>query len=196
MQTRGKLRKRGVPAASPWVRPMKAPPLLPEETFHRVVRVANVDGLCVLAISGLLALASASVVNYQGAAFGLLVAAAGAIELHGVGLLRAGEPRGMNWLVASQPYLAAVVLVYCALQWGHPDMALWRAVLSDKNREVIAAAGLSEDEFLRRVHTFGITLLGMLTMLYQGGMTLYYLRRRTAVMQAVETDLTADHADV
>ena len=38
--------------------------------------------------------------------------------------------------------------------------------------------------------------LAIATLLYQGGMTLYYLRRRDAVVEAVITDLAADHADI
>lgn len=165
---------------------MKAPPLLPEETLHRVLRVANVDGLSVLAIAGILALASASMGDWQGAAIGLLVAAAGAIELHGVGLLRAGDGRGMNWLVASQPYLLAMILVYCGLRWLSYDPALLRAALTSEMRAAIAQNGWTEEAFLRMVYMATYAVLAAGTALYQGGMTLYYLRRRSAVRTAVE----------
>ena len=55
------------------------PPLLPSETFRRVLRVARFDGLSVLGVSGAFALISAASQDVSGAMIGLLVAAAGAI---------------------------------------------------------------------------------------------------------------------
>ena len=175
---------------------MKAPPLLPEEAFDRTVRVAHVDGLCVLVVAGMLALAAASAGDYRGAAIGLLVAAAGAIELHGVGLLRAGEGRGMNWLIASQPYLFVVLLAYCTWRLASPEVEAIRAALTDEMRATIAAAGRDEEEFVRFAYTLTYTLLAAGTLLYQGAMTLYYVRRRAAVVAAVgESELDDNESD-
>jgi len=55
---------------------MKAPPLLPEETLLRVLRVARLDGLSVLVIAGVFALISALAGDGVGAVVGLLVAGA------------------------------------------------------------------------------------------------------------------------
>jgi hypothetical protein len=164
----------------------KTPPLLPEETLHRVLRVANLDGLSVLAIAGILALAAAAGGDYAGAAIGLLVAAAGAIELHGAGLVRAGETRGMNWVVASQPYLLAVLLGYCALRLTNFDMTMLQGALTDEMRETIREAGYRVDQFLRLVYNLTYGTLAVATLIYQGGMTIYYLRRRAAVEAALE----------
>lgn len=166
---------------------MKAPPLLPGETFHRVVRVANLDGMSVMAVAGFITLAAASVGGYRGAGIGLLVAAAGAFELHGVGLLRAGRAHGMKWILASQPYLLTVMLGYCALRLSTYDPALLQTVISDEQRLVIEQAGYGEEEFLRNVHDLSYYLLAIGTLLYQGGMTIYYLRRSDAVVAAVES---------
>jgi len=165
---------------------MKTPPLLPEETLHRVLRVANFNGLSVLAVAGMLTLAVASTGNYVGAAFGLLVAAAGAIELHGAGLLRAGEPKGMHWLIASQPYLFVVVLVYCGLRLTSFDPELLQAAMTSELRVVLEEKGYDEEEFLRSVHVTTYAILGIATLIYQGAMTAYYVRRRQAVLTALD----------
>jgi hypothetical protein len=170
---------------------MKPPPLLPDETLHRVLRVANFDGISVLAIAGTLALASASVGDLFGAAIGLLVAAAGAIELHGAGLLRAGERRGMNWLIASQPYLAAVVLGYCALRLTSYDATLLRQAMTSDLRQSLADAGMEEEQFLRMVYTSSYAILAVGTLIYQGLMTLFYYKRRDAVIAAIESSYDA-----
>jgi acetolactate synthase regulatory subunit len=164
---------------------MKPPPLLPDETLQRVLRVAKFDGISVLAIAGTLALASASVRDLGGAAVGLLVAAAGAIELHGAGLLKAGD-RGMNWLVASQPYLAAVLLCYCAVRLTNYDPTALREAMTAELKQSLAEAGMEEDRFLRLVYAITYAVLGIGTLIYQGLMTLFYLRRREAVVAAVE----------
>jgi hypothetical protein len=146
----------------------------------------------VLVVAGMLALAAASTGDYSGAAMGLLVAAAGAIELHGVGLLRAGEGRGMNWLIASQPYLFLVLLAYCAWRLAVPEVETIRAALTDQMRATIAAAGRDEEEFVRFAYTLTYTLLAAGTLLYQGAMTIYYVRRKAAVIAAVEENGVAD----
>lgn len=165
---------------------MKPPPLLPDETLHRVLRVANFDGISIMAVAGMLALASASVRDFSGAAIGLLVAAAGAIELHGAGLLKAGERRGMNWLIASQPYLASVILIYCAMRLSHFDAALWREAVTDDLRKSLEESGYREDEFLHTVYTLTYAALAIGTLLYQGWMTVFYYRRRKVVATAVD----------
>src|SRR5580700_100147 len=65
------------------------PPKLVSEILRSVLRVARFDGVSVLVLAGFFALVSAASGDVSGAAFGLLIAAAGAIELHGMGLLRA-----------------------------------------------------------------------------------------------------------
>lgn len=164
---------------------MKTPPLLPEETLHRVLRMANFNGLSVLAVSGLLTLAVASTGDYVGAVIGLLVAASGAIELHGAGLLRAGESRGMRWLIASQPYLAVIVLAYCGLRLMDYDPTAIRQVMNEERRAQIAALGYDEASFERVYYVSMYAILGVSTLIYQGAMTVYYGRRRRAVAAAL-----------
>jgi len=91
------------------------PPILPAETLRRVTRIARFDGLSVLIVAGGFALLSAASKDISGAVIGLLIAAAGAIELHGVALLRVGRD-GMRWLVSSQLYLMAVILAYAGFR--------------------------------------------------------------------------------
>jgi uncharacterized protein (TIGR04145 family) len=167
---------------------MRTPPLLPEETLYRVLRVANFNGLSVLAVTGMITLAVASTGNYVGAGIGLAIAASGALELHGAGLLKAGNPRGMQWLIVSQPYLLVVILGYCALRLFHFDPAPLQAAMTDELRTAIAQAGYEEDVFLRNVYVATYVIFALVTFIYQGLMTLYYVRRRAAVTQALEAE--------
>ncbi len=172
---------------------MNTPPLLPEETLRRVLRVANMEGMSVLAVAGFLTLVSAAAGDYQATAVGLLVAAAGAIELHGAGLLRAGEARGTQLLIFSQPYLMAILLLYCGWQLTHVDQELiaqlkvaTHRVYGDQTAEKIAAAGLTEPQYYRLMYDMTFWAMAIATVAYQGGMTVYYVRRREPLVAAVE----------
>lgn len=172
---------------------MKTPPLLPEETLRRVLRVANMEGLSVLAIAGMFALASASMGDYQGTAIGLLAAASGAIELHGAALLQAGAARGTKWLIVSQPYLMAIILAYCAWRLSYVDpqyiaglKTAAHSMYGDGIRDRIAETGLTEPQYYALVYRLTFTAFALATLIYQGLMTLYYLRRRPALIAAAE----------
>jgi hypothetical protein len=166
----------------------RKPPLLPEEALHRVLRAARLDGTGVLVIAGAFALASAAVKDTTGAAVGLLVAGAGAVELHGAALVRHGSERGMRWLVASQLFLMAIIFGYIGYRLRHADVSPMLPLLTDDQRQAIAAAGFTVDQFLRMVYVGTYAAVGVGTLLYQGGMCLYYLRRRPAVAAALRED--------
>ena len=163
----------------------KAPPLLPDEVLRRVLRVARLDGTGLLAIAGAFALASAWAHDRTGTVAGLLVAGAGAIELHGAGLLHAGHGRGANWLIASQLFLMAAVFGYVAWQLGHVDTAALAALMNDDVRQQLKPYHLTEAEFLRLAYVGFYRLLAVLTAAYQGGMAIYYARRRAAMLAAL-----------
>ena len=169
------------------------PPLLPTEIVARMLRVAHFDGGSVLVLCGALAIASAWYGDFTGAVIGALIAGAGAFELHGAGLIKAGEPRGLNWLIASQLYLLATILSYVGWRLTSYDPAAVRHILepmlhtSDLQAQ-LAEAGATEADLLAMVRTIyyaGFSLVAVGTLLYQGGMALYYHRRRAAVAAAL-----------
>ena len=164
---------------------MQQPPLLPEEAFARVLRLAKFDGTGALALGTIFALLSASAGHFPFAAIGLLAAGAGAVELHGAALLRQGESRGMNWLVASQPFLLAVILAYCAVR-------LWLVEtppLPEQLQALIAAGAaqwhLSVEDYVRLLNRLTYGILAIASVFFQGGMMVYYLRRRRSVEKAL-----------
>lgn len=164
---------------------MRTPPLLPEETFARVVRMANFDGTSVLLLGGMFALLTALGGERPFAIVGLLAAGAGALELHGVSLLRAGDRRGMTWIIASQPLLLVVILGYCGLRLTHfevpdiPDTMRAMTAISAEN------LGLSVEDYFRRINQLTLAVLALAALGYQGGMTIYFLRRREPVERAL-----------
>ena len=167
---------------------MQQPPLLPEVTLSRVLRLARVDGMGAMVLGGMFALVAASARDFPFAAIGLLAAGAGAIELHGAALLRQGEQRGMNWLIASQPYLLIVIFGYCALRlWLveiPPVPEAFQAILAMSARQW----GLSVADYQRVLNQITILAVAIVSVGFQGGMTIYYLRRRHAVARALAAE--------
>lgn len=153
--------------------------------LSRVVRLARLDGLSVLVLGTLFAISAATIREVPFAAVGLLAAGAGAVELHGLGLLRQGEPRGMSWLIASQPFLFVVILGYCVLRGTHFEMP----PIPEQFREIVELSAqqwkMSVEDYFRMVNTITAVALGVVAFFYQGGMTLYYWRRRAAVRLAL-----------
>ncbi|MBM3854440.1 MAG: hypothetical protein FJ399_15030 [Verrucomicrobia bacterium] len=167
---------------------MQSPPLLPEETLARVLRLAKFDGIGTLVLGSLFAVVTAAARDVPFAAVGLLAAGAGAVELHGVHLLREGEFRGMNWLLASQPFLLLVIWSYCALRWVHFEIP----PLTDHLRELATATAvqleMSVEAYFQLLNTITMAVLAGIALCYQGGMMIYYWRRRRPVAQALAED--------
>ncbi|HEY1793469.1 MAG TPA: hypothetical protein VGG34_11170 [Opitutaceae bacterium] len=165
------------------------PPLLPAEALKRVVRVARFDGMSVLSLSGGFALLSAGSKDVTGAVIGLLIAGAGALELHGSQLLRAGAD-GMRWLIGSQLYLLGIILCYVGYRLLHPDIAWMMPYMSGEAaepfKEAAAQQGMSVPQLLTAAMEMFYILVAGLTILYQGAMALYYVRRRQVVTVALQ----------
>ncbi len=167
------------------IHPMSQPPLLPSEALARVIRLAKFDGYSVLVLGGLFALSSAAVRHFPLTTIGLLAAGAGAVELHGVALLRRGAPRGMAWLIASQPLLIVVLLAYAALRlwWLEigplPDAVRVMFVVHAERLQV------STEDFVAGINRVMAVAVALIALIFQGGMLIYYLRRRKAVARAL-----------
>jgi hypothetical protein len=146
------------------------------------------DGAVVLALAGAFTLVSASAGNQVEMLIGLLIAGAGAFELHGAGLLQGGEIRGLRWLVVSQLYLLVTVLLYVGLRLVSFDPALINLIMTDTLRQRYLDAGLTSeqiDQVVQWSYHLTYAIVGVLTIVYQGGMAIYYYRRRTAVAAAL-----------
>jgi hypothetical protein len=173
------------------------PPSLPGKILARVLRVATMEGWSVLVLGTLSALLSAASRGWFGAVVGSLVAGCGAVEVHGTALLRAGQARGTSWLVRSQLLLLAVILLYALINilmlTSHQFEALLAQLPPESRSEYNRAAELfgytpaAFSDLLLKSGRIFYAMLAALTLLYQGGMALYYHRRRTAVHQALES---------
>ena len=166
---------------------MQPPPLLPEETLFRVLRLARFDGLGVLVLGTVFAVMAAGARDIPFALIGLLAAGAGAVELHGVSLLRAGDPRGMRWLIASQPFLLLVIWSYCGLRMTHFEIPELPEGMAELAAVSAAQWDMSVEQYFRTLNRITIAVLAIIALGYQGAMTVYYWRRCEPVSRALET---------
>lgn len=167
---------------------MAQPPLLPEKTLSRVERIGRIHGGCVLYVAGVFALLSAMNGDTLGAITGLLVAGAGAIEHHGATMLGQWDPRGVQWLVASQGFLFVAIAGYCGARLSHlelPPIPAEIRPMIEANAELV---GLNADDYLVMVYRLGLKLVLILSVFYQGGLALYYFTRRHALARALATE--------
>jgi hypothetical protein len=165
------------------------PPFLPEETLHRVLRVARADGMSVLMVATFFALLSGMAGDFGGAIIGLLIAGAGAIELHGAGLLRHGDARGVGWLISSQLFLLVSILTYCVVRFSHvemPPLPDFAAQLIDSSAEQL---GMTREQYLLFFHHLVLETFALVSIVYQSGMAIYYFNRRHAVARALEVEI-------
>ena len=163
------------------------PPPLPSEILTRVIRVAALDGRIVLWSSGVFALISAAGHSAIGAIIGLAAAGTGAIEVHGASMLSRTDIRGINWAIRAQLLLLLTILFYCAACIANFDASLFRdqaqfkAFLSQNGLTVTQGVDL-----LREVWVIGYVVVAVVSVVYQGGMAIYYARNRRVILQAME----------
>jgi hypothetical protein len=169
------------------------PPVLPEKALQRVLAIARVDGWSIVVVAGLSGLVSLVQGGWFGAATGFLITLAGMGELHGRRLLLRREARGANWLIGGQLFLLAVIWTYAWYRWRYFDpAALWAELPALAQAEIdrqLYAAGLDptldRPLLLQMMNLLACVILAFVTLLYQGGLALYYARQRERIRQAL-----------
>jgi hypothetical protein len=95
----------------------------------------------------------------------------------------------MSWLISSQLYLMLILVIYATVGYVRHDITLWRQAVTPESADAIRQMGKTVDEVLLLMVRFTYAGVAAATVLYQGGMAIYYLRRRQAVEAAVLEDL-------
>jgi len=155
-----------------------------EKVYRRVLFIAALDGWSVIGAAGLGTLVTLVFGDLGGSFVGLLVAGAGAMELHGRRQLRRRDAGGMRWLVRAQTFLLGVILIYCVSRLGSFDPETAMANLTPDMEVALREAGLTRADIQPLVHaTFVATYatVAALTLIVQGGLTLYYRSRTPRV---------------
>lgn len=177
---------------------MPAPAPNPVRKLNRVIVIARADSTAVIFCSGASLVLSAMQANWVFALFSVLAIVAGVMERHGARLLDDGNATGLPWLPGAQGVLFTVVIGYVAWRWKHFDPGQYWAEIpaaaQEKILEQMRAAGLDpdveRDPLLRVMNGLMCFTLGVVTLLYQGGLALWYRLQQRYVTAALQNPST------
>jgi type IV secretory pathway TrbD component len=177
---------------------MTAPAPNPVRKLHRVINVARADSMAVLFCSGASLVISILQANWVFAIFSVLAIVAGLMERQGARLLDDGFAAGIAWLPGSQGVLFTVVIGYVAWRWKHFDpSAYWAEIpvaAQQKILDQMRASGLDpeadREPLLRVMNGLMCFTLGVVTLLYQGGLALWYRLQQHYVLAALQNPST------
>jgi hypothetical protein len=166
---------------------MKPPPL-PEATLQRVLRVAKFNGWSVVIVAGVCLPLSALFGDWSGSAACALVLFGGWTELAGRRQVATGDESGVNKMIRAQWIVLGTILAYCVARLASFDTETAMGSLTPAMRSELAASGVDIEAIVPLVRTvfyITYTVVAVVTAIYQGGMALYYSRRRALVTQAL-----------
>ena len=159
-----------------------------EKTLQRILTISRLNGRSVIVISALGSLLALAIGDLLSVLIGLLVLAAGLMEVRGHRQLQRRDPAGLILLGRSQLFLLAVMLVYCAGRLGSFDADTAMANLTPDMEAVLKEAGLERAEILPLVRTtFLATYFAVAAtcLIYQGGLALFYRSKIKLVTEAL-----------
>ena len=159
-----------------------------EKALKRVLSLSRLNGWVAVIIAALGILVTLAMGDFSGVAVGLLIGTAGQMEIRGHNSLKRGNPDGMRLLVRSQVLMLAVILAYCALRLGSFDDGTVTSNLTPDMESLLKEAGLDQAELLPMVRTAfyaGYGAFAFATLVYQGGMALYYRSKIPLVAAAL-----------
>jgi hypothetical protein len=159
-----------------------------EKILQRVLFISAADGWSVVVLAALGCLVSLALGDLSGILIGLLVFAAGMLELRGRRRLRRRDPAGMKQLVRAQLFLLTVILVYCVSRLGSFDAETAMANLTPEMQAALNEAGVARADLLPLVRLAFYVIYATVTVvsiIFQGGLALYYRSRTAAVTQAL-----------
>ena len=165
-----------------------------EISLQRLLTVSRLNGWSVIVISSLGSLLALAIGDLLSTLIGLLVLAAGLMEVRGHRQLQQRDPAGLTLLVRSQLFLLAVMLVYCAGRLGSFDADTALASLTPDMEIILAEAGLDKSSLLPLVRTAFFALysaVAAITLIYQGGLALFYRSKIKLITEALTAPPTA-----
>ena len=186
----------------------RMPDSLPEPTLRRALALSLMDGWCMTLFSGFCTSLSLCLGEWSGAAVGAVVMSCGITTLCSRKRLMRGDASGMVWLLRAQLAVLAIVFLYVLANL----LAYDAAALSQRLRGLQASSSLGGiaistleqygvstsdlEPFLRPMY-FAVYLLMMGgTLLFQGGLALFYKTRRGQVAAELAARVAAAQADV
>lgn len=165
-----------------------------EKTLRRVLLISAIDGWSIAGFAGLCTAISLLFGEWVGVGIGALITAAGIIELRGRKRIVRGESAGMSGLVRAQLIILGTVLLYSLENLLAYDESTLLGQITPEMRSYLSQAGIAVADLqpmIKPVYfSLYLTVIGV-TVLFQGGLALYYHSRRTQVAQALAARVPA-----
>lgn len=159
-----------------------------EKSLRRVLFISAMDGWSVAIFAGLCTAVSLLAVEWVGVGIGLVITGCGVMELCGRAQLKRGQADGLAWLIRAQMIILIVICLYAFAKLLTFDEAALMAEVTPEMRSALIQAGVAIDDFrpwLKPVvYTLYLTVIGV-TLLFQGGLALYYRSCRAKVRAAL-----------
>lgn len=177
---------------------------LPKPTLRRVLALSLMDGCCMTIFSGFCTSLSLWLGEWSGAGVGAVVMSCGITTLCSRKRLMRGDARGMVWLLRAQLVVLAIVFLYVMENLLGYDSAEVNQRLLDLQSNsslggilfsLLEQYGISVSalEPILKPLYFAVYLLVMGgTLLFQGGLALFYKTRRGQVTAELAERVTAD----
>ncbi len=163
-----------------------------DKALKRVLAISRLNGWSVIVIAGLGVLIALALGDLSSVFIGLLVAAAGVMEVRGHRQLKRRDAEGMKLLVRSQLFLLAIILVYCASRLGSFDSETALSGLTPEMESLLKESGIQKSDILPMVRTAFFSLyitVAATCLIYQGGLALFYRRKIPLVTAALAAPL-------
>ena len=159
-----------------------------DKTLRRVLLISAIDGWSIAIFAGLCTFISLLFGEWIGVSIGAMITFAGVVELRGRTRLLRGNISGLDWLIRAQVLILATVGLYAFRNLLAFDEAVLLAEVTPEIRNAIDQLGISmaDIERLMKPIYYGLylTVIGV-TLLFQGGLALYYASRRTKITGAL-----------
>jgi hypothetical protein len=152
--------------------------------------ISALDGWSMALFAGLCTVISLLFAEWIGTGIGAVITVAGVIELRGRMRLMRGDPSGMSGLIGAQLIILAIIVAYSLGNLFTYDEAALMAQIMPKIHDALARAGMSASDLnlqpmIKPVYfCLYLTVIGA-TLLFQGGLALYYHSRKTKVTAAL-----------
>ncbi|HTJ79122.1 MAG TPA: hypothetical protein VL357_09010 [Rariglobus sp.] len=161
----------------------------PKDILHRVMKIARLNGRSIVIVAGICALISLAGGDIVGGVIGLIVAAGGAVELRGCRKLQQHDAdEGITLLIRAQWIVMGAICAYALGKLFSYDAQTAMGNMTGDMKTIIDQFGLSSADINRILtpvfYAIYVTVL-VVTVIYQGGMVIYYRNRREAVREAL-----------
>lgn len=168
-----------------------------EKTLRSVLTLSAIDGWSVALFAGFCTLISLVFGEWVGVYIGGLITAAGVMELRGRRQLLRGEANGMNGLVRAQLIILATILLYAFRNLLAFDEATIMEGMTPDMRLVLDQYGISIETLRTMIkpiyYGFYLVVMGV-TVLFNGGLALFYRTRREKITEALAARRVATSA--